>query len=161
MLTATIVGLDEANAKFSAYPAELAAGLDKTGNQLAAALLDKVRLDKLSGGVLNSRTGALAASISADVAATSDGVTASVSSSGVRYAGIQEYGGKTAAHEIVPTKGQALAFLVGGELRFARRIMHPGSVIPERSYLRSSLDELGPEIEAQMSAAVFRAWSDT
>ena len=44
-------------------------------------------------------------------------------------------GGRTAAHEILPDKAQALAFVVGGALRFARRVEHPGSTIPARAYL--------------------------
>ena len=54
------------------------------------------------------------------------------------------------AHEIVPVKGQALAFMVGGVLRFARKVEHPGSLIPERSYLRSTLDEMSGDIVAAL-----------
>ncbi len=150
MLSIAISGLDEVDAKLAAYAAQLVARLAKVSDELAQALVDKVRSDKLSGGVLTSRSGALAASISADIAVDGAGVTASVGSSGVPYAAIQEYGGKTAAHEILPTKAQALAFVAGGALHFARRVNHPGSAIPERSYLRSSLAELGPEIEARL-----------
>ena len=66
---------------------------------------------------------------------------------------IQEFGGKTAAHEILPVKAQALAFVAGGALRFARKVEHPGSLIPERSYLRSSLDEMSDEIVAALADA--------
>ena len=70
----------------------------------------------------------------------------------VKYAAIQEYGGKTAAHEILPDKGNVLAFLVAGAMHFARRVEHPGSIIPERSYLRSSLDEMSADIVAALAA---------
>ena len=43
--------------------------------------------------------------------------------------------------------------MAGGALRFARRVEHPGSVIPERSYLRSSLDEMSDEIVATLADA--------
>jgi phage gpG-like protein len=126
---------------------------------LTAALVDKVKNDKLSGGVLNARSGALRDSIVGDVALGADSVSASVGSTGdVKYAAIQEYGGKTAAHEILPDKARALAFFVGGALRFARRVEHPGSTIPERSYLRSSLDEMSPEIVASLGQSVDDAW---
>ena len=106
-----------------------------------------VKNDKLSGAVLNAGSGTLRDSIAANVSADADGVVASVGSEGdVKYAAIQEYGGKTSAHEILPIKAQALAFVVGGAQVFARRVEHPGSVIPERSSLRSSLDDMRDEI---------------
>ena len=83
---------------------------------------------------------------------------ANLTSAGVAYAAIQEFGGKTSAHEITPTKAQALAFVVGGDMRFARRVQHPGSNMPERSFLRSSLAELAGEIESQLAAAAGDAW---
>ena len=78
MLSINIAGLAELDARLAAYPGQLVSALDKTANQLAQALLDKVRSDKLSGGVLTSRSGALAASVSADVETSAAGVTASV-----------------------------------------------------------------------------------
>ena len=51
----------------------------------------------------------------------------------------------------MPSKAQALAFVAGGALRFARKVEHPGSMIPERSYLRSSLDEMSGEIVAALA----------
>ena len=147
-------GLDTTSTRLDAYPSALAAALAAKATELAAALADLVKTDKLAGEVLNARTGALAASIAADVSADADGVRASVGSSGdVKYAAIQEYGGKTGAHEILPAKAEALAFMAGGALRFARKVEHPGSLIPERSYLRSSLDETSGEIASALAEA--------
>jgi len=42
-------------------------------------------------------------------------------------------------------------------LRFARKVEHPGSVIPERSYLRSTLEEMGDEIAAALAGAASEA----
>ncbi len=154
MFALRVDGLDEAGARLDAYPAELAAAIAAKTAELAAMLADRVRTDKLSGGVLNARSGALKASIAAEVSANRDGARAAVGSNGaVPYAAIQEYGGKTAAHEILPVKAEALAFVGGGALRFARKVEHPGSVIPERSYLRSSLDEMSDEIVAALADA--------
>ena len=147
-------GFDEATARLDACPAALAAALAAKAAELAAALADRVRTDKLSGGVLDVRSGALRDSIAASVSAGGDGVRATVGVSGdVKYAAIQEYGGKTAAHEILPVKAQALAFLAGGGLRFASKVEHPGSVLPERSYLRSTLDEMRDDIVAALAGA--------
>lgn len=124
-----------------------------------AALADLVKSDKLAGGVLNARSGALSDSIVASVSAGVDGVLASVGSEGdVRYAAIQEYGGKTSAHEILPAKGDVLAFVIGDAQHFARRVEHPGSVIPERSYLRSALEDMKDEILAALADAAGEAW---
>ena len=161
MLSATIDGLDAATERLAAYPAALLAALQAKAAELAGVLADTVRNDKLSGGVLAARSGALRDSIVANVSLDGAAVVASVGSEGdVKYAAIQEYGGKTAAHEILPAKGQVLAFMAGGALRFARKVEHPGSDIPERSYLRSSLEEMSPEIIAGLGEVVSQSWED-
>ncbi len=160
MFAIALGGLDETSARFDALPAGLGAALAAKAAELAAALADRVRNDKLMGAVLNARSGALRDSIGAEVLADGDGVFATVGSFGdVKYAAIQEYGGKTAAHEILPAKTQALAFVAGGAQRFARKIEHPGSRIPERSYLRSSLEEMSDEIASSLAEATAEAWT--
>ncbi len=125
-------GLEETSARFDGYPAALQAALSAKTGELAAALADLVKNEKLAGAVLNEHTGALSASIEASVSANADGILASVGSEGdVKYAAIQEYGGKTSAHEILPVKAGALAFVVGDAQHFARKVEHPGSLIPE------------------------------
>jgi phage gpG-like protein len=154
MFAIGLEGLDEASALLDALPEALASGLAAKTAELSTALADRVRNDKLTGAVLKARSGALGDSIAADVSADGDGVVASVGSVGdVKYAAIQEYGGRTAAHEILPAKAQALAFVAGGAMRFAREVEHPGSLIPERSYLRSSLEEMSGDIVATLAEA--------
>jgi len=58
----------------------------------------------------------------------------------------------------LPVKGQALAFMVDGAQRFARSVQHPGSQIPERSYLRSSLSEMDDQIVDEFSDAADESW---
>ncbi len=161
MLSLSIEGAEALQARLDAFPAALASELAAKAQDLANALADKVKFEKLSGEVLNARSGALIASIGAEVSSDGDEVSASVGSYGdVKYAAIQEYGGKTGAHEILPAKAQVLAFLVAGAMRFARRVEHPGSVIPERSYLRSSLDEMSDEILAALAATPAETWEN-
>jgi phage gpG-like protein len=158
---ATLDGAEPLDLQLASLPADLLARLEEKARQLAAALTDKVRDDKLSGGVLQIRTGALKASISSDVSIDGNEVKATVGSFGdVKYAAIQEYGGRTSAHEILPDKAQALAFVIGGVQRFARRVEHPGSTIPASAYLQSSLDESRDQIVAELSGAVQEAWED-
>jgi phage gpG-like protein len=152
-------GLEETRAQFDVYPAALQAALSAKAAELAAALADLVKGDKLSGAVLNTRSGALSDSIAVSVTANSDGVLASVGSEGdVKYAAIQEYGGKTSAHEILHAKADVLAFVVGDTQHFARRVEHPGSLIPERSYLRSALADMKEEILAALADVAAEAW---
>jgi phage gpG-like protein len=159
MFALALDGLEETSTRFEGYPAALQAALSAKTAELAATLADLIKNDKLSGAVLNSRTGALSDSIAANVSAGADGVLASVGSEGnVKYAAIQEYGGKTSAHEILPVKGDVLAFVIGDAQQFARRVEHPGSVIPERSYLRSALEDMKDEILAELADAAAQAW---
>ena len=153
-------GLDALDRQLAGLPANLLARLEAKMRDLAASLAAKVRDEKLSGATLEAKSGALKNSIIADVAVEGDAVTATVGSSGdVKYAAIQEYGGRTSAHEILPDKGEALAFLVGGGLRFARRVEHPGSTLPARGYLSSSLEESREEIVAELAATATEAWT--
>jgi hypothetical protein len=158
MLTVTLTGQDELAARLDALPAAVAAAIAAKSAALADQLLQRVRA-KLGGVVLQPRTGALAASIGVDgPAIEGDRVVTTVFSAGdLKYAAIQEYGGVTGPHEILPSRAKALAFLSHGQEVFARVVHHPGSHIPERSYLRSSLAEMAAEIEAGMKAAVVAA----
>jgi phage gpG-like protein len=112
---------------------------------------------KLSGEVLQIRSGALAASIISSIENDGSDTSVSISSTGVPYAAIQEFGGKTAAHDIVAVKPKALAFSMGGDQIFAKSMHHPGSAIPARSYLGSSLAEMSDDIESGFKQAILDA----
>ena len=113
--------------------------------ELQAKLLAKVEAN-LSGDVLQTRTGALKSSIAVAIDVGADAFGVSMTSDGVAYAAIQEYGGHIAAHDIVPVKARALAFAGAGGTVFARRVHHPGSVIPARAPFGSALESLRGEI---------------
>jgi phage gpG-like protein len=147
MFTVELDGADQLSSGLASMPAAVRAALAAKAADLAHRLQAHVVQDKLSGQVLQAKTGALKASISATVDADAKGFKARVFSSGdVKYAAIQEYGGQTPAHDILPSKAKALAFVVGGKLAFAKVVHHPGSRIPARSYLRSSLSDMAAEI---------------
>jgi phage gpG-like protein len=158
MLTVTLTGADELDAKLDGLPAAVAAAIAAKSAALADQLLTLVR-SKLKGGVLQPRSGALAASIGVDGPRIEGErvVTTLFAGADLKYAAIQEYGGVTSPHDILPNRAKALAFLAGGEQVFAKVVHHPGSHIPERSYLRSSLAEMAVEIDAGMKAAVIDA----
>ena len=148
----------ELRQRLDAMPAAVQAALAAKATDLATRLRDHVVKDKLSGQLLKVRSGALRASIQAEVTLDEDAVLARVFSAGdVKYAAIQEYGGRTAAHDILPDRAKALAFLAGGETVFARIVHHPGSTIPEHAYLRSALADMAGEIVSELKAAAIQA----
>src|SRR4029077_15147624 len=84
---------DDYSASLSAMPDRVRQALSSKANALAVALEAKIQ-QKLSGGVLNMRSGALARSIIATVDESSADVSVRIGASGdVKYAAIQEFGG--------------------------------------------------------------------
>jgi len=154
---------DGASAALEDMPERVRDALSAKANALAAELEAKIQ-QKLSGGVLNARTGALARSIVTTIDETSAGISVSISTNGdVKYAAIHEFGGSIPPHQIVPDKAKALAFAVGGKEVFAARVNLPTVTMPERSYLRASLAEMADAIRDGLSEAVVegmeRGWS--
>lgn len=137
-------------------PRRLRVALTQRARSFRDELEARIRL-KVTGGVLQTHSGALAASILSSIDDDESGTTLTASSAGVPYAAIQELGGKTAAHEIIATNAKALAFSAQGGLVFTKKVNHPGSIIPPRSYLASSLSELRDEIESGLKSAILEA----
>lgn len=127
--------------------------LEAKAEDLRDALFTRVA-ENLSGEVLRERSGALKASITADLDVADDAIAISLASTGVAYAAIQEYGGTTPPHTIVPVKARALALAGGGV--FAR-VRHPGSRIPARPYLGSARESLHDEIVFGLKDAITTA----
>lgn len=100
-------------------------------------------------------SGRLLASIGGEMSESVTDVSATVFSRGVPYARIHEYGGQTRAHTILPRNASVLAFMGrDGKMVFARKVNHPGSNIPERSFMRSTLAEQRLEIIGAIRSAV-------
>lgn len=119
-------------------------------NQLMAQLSNYIVSQKLSGQVLNRRTGILAGSVHPVLASQAGtDLVAAVESSAppATYGRVHEYGG-TRAYPIVATKARALAFLMDGKKVFARSVTHPPA--KERSFMRSSLLDMKAEIESEL-----------
>ena len=148
---------DRASAALAAMPDRISAALSDKANALAAELEAKVQ-QKLAGGVLNPRTGALARSIVTTIEDSAADVSVSIATSGdVKYAAIHEFGGTIPPHQIVPDKAKALAFAVDGKQVFAKLVNLPVVTMPERSYMRSSLAEMADEIREELTAVVMKA----
>ncbi len=155
----TVVGDRALIARFREMPRAINQALYAKVLALSLKLEKKVKVDKLNGQVLNRITGALARSIHSVVDRQEHLVLGRVFSSGdVKYAAIHEYGGTTKPHIIEPKKANVLAFTgKGGETIFAKKVNHPGSKMPERSYMRSSLHDMSTEISLGMKEAIVRA----
>jgi phage gpG-like protein len=148
---------DTCSAALAALPDRLREALADKANVLAAELAAKVQ-QKLSGDVLNQKSGALARSIVTTIDDSSANISVTVASNGdVKYAAIHEFGGVIPPHEIVPDKARALAFVVGGKQVFAARVGLPAIAMPERPYLRSSLAEMADEIREGFAKAIIDA----
>jgi phage gpG-like protein len=148
---------DDASAALEAMPARIRDALADKANSLAAELQAKIQ-QKLSGSVLNQKSGALARSITATIDDVSGDLSVTLATlADIKYAAIHEYGGVIPPHQIVPEKAKALAFLLGGKQAFAARVNLPAIAMPERSYMRSSLAEMADEIRDGLSEVVAAA----
>lgn len=149
--------------------------------RLALILLTKVKEEKLSGQVLNVQSGRLRRSVRAKRARDDgDSISASVGTS-LGYAAIHEFGGTTRPHLILPKNAMALLLgnmtedvktksglyrrskkmkeaitkrIESGSLWFSKSVNHPGSKMPMRSFLRSSLEEMRQTIQDRLNYAV-------
>lgn len=115
---------------------------------------------KLSGQVLNVRTGRLRAAVGSRVYESGDEVIGEVyvPLDKVPYARLQEMGGKTKAHIIRPKVRKALRFIgADGDEVITSLVNHPGSVMPERSFMRSGLHDMTTRILNDLNDAIARA----
>ena len=173
MLRIIVSGENEVIANLRGMAMAVQAALIAKMQELTLLIEARVK-EKLSGEVLNvgknrpgHTGGQLRASVSQKVEVIGQTILGSIFSSGdVVYAAIHEYGGTTSAHIIVPKRASVLAFIPDkgavGELSragksgtvFASKVDHPGSHIPERSYMRSTLNEMSSQISLGIKQAV-------
>jgi hypothetical protein len=121
-------------------------------------LASKIVSEKLSGQVLHRRTGILAGSVHAEPV-SDDGTVirgSVVSSQGPSFYGKFHEFGVSHAWEIVATKRKALAFQLGvkenARTIFAAHVTHPP--LPQRSFMRSTLQESEQEIRETLAQSV-------
>ena len=155
MISVSANAVDAEIARLDALPQSLAARLADEVARLGEVLRDRVERN-LTGEVLQSRSGRLAGSVAVSVEASGAAMRASVSSD-APHAAIHEYGGTIPAHEILPRSARVLAFPWRGRRRFFKRVSLPAITMPERSFMRSALDETEPEIRAALAQAVAEA----
>jgi phage gpG-like protein len=155
MLTVEARGLTEALARVDGMGPKLQAALRDTVTQETFELQRHVVQDKLSGQVLNRRSGALSRSITARMT-ESAGTIRGIVGTNLAYGRIHEYG-RTIHHPgSVAREGGMLRFEVGGAVLFRKRTAPHEIRMPERSYLRSALRERREAFFAAVRATIAR-----
>ena len=151
MIRAWIVGDDAVIARLDAIPGSVAAAVRRAVEGQAIALTRYVKGSKLSGQVLRNRSGLLRASISYALMIADQGLTAQVGAN-VEYAHVHEYGGDFAikAHQRMMTQAFGRPVAIPRMISVRAHDAH----YPERSFLRSSLEENAACIRAAIEAAV-------
>jgi phage gpG-like protein len=162
--TVAITGTDRMTAKLEAISGNVRARLADAiqSETLALIVAAQARMDELFKNGGGKMRDSMTSTFEDDGAA----MTGTVTAAGLPYLAIQEFGGTTSPHDIFPVNAAVLAFfgqasaqfLPGGDatgpLVFAKAVHHPGSVMPERSYLRAALARRRSDIRAALAAAV-------
>ena len=145
--------LEEYGERLREKPAALDAALEAKINSLSARLLASIQV-KLSGEVLQQRTGVLLRSVEMQAAAWTGaicGATVGIpdGSPSWPYAIVHEMGG-LGYYDIVPVNAKVLAFAgAGGGTVFASVVHHPPAI--KRSFEATSVEELRPIFDAEIA----------
>ena len=154
MITAKLVGSEKLVRRVEFMPQRLHDELKRYIKAFTLQLTAKVKADKLSGQVLNVRTGRLRRSIHPEVIESPGRITGIVGTN-VVYAGRHEFGGTVQVKEHLRTIKQA----------WGRPLKEPKTItvkahnvnVKERSFLRSSLKEMEDQFYQGVDSAVRRA----
>lgn len=154
-ITSSFSGTDQKQAQAFAHLGEtFLARLMAKMNRLVLLLQAKIVGEKLSGQVLQHRTGKLAGSIRVQLAKVEgDAVIAGVQGAGgpAFYGAVHEFGGR-GPYTIQPVNKKALRFMMGGKAVFAKMVRHPA--LPERSFMRSAANEMKEQIQTEIASVV-------
>jgi phage gpG-like protein len=157
MISADLLGDEAALDRLRALPDAANAGLARAIAKLGIDLQNHVQQDKLSGQVLKVRSGMLKSSINVQIDQSATGATATVFTN-VDYAAAQEYGFsgtvnvRASLRQIKEAFGRPIAAKTISVRAHSRRMD-----LPERSFLRSALDDMTPDISAGVEDALREA----
>jgi phage gpG-like protein len=142
--------------KINNYEVNIRKALTEEITKLSIKLTNHIRTDKLTGTVLNVRTGRLRNSIKYNVSSNSNQVIGIVSTN-VVYARIHEYGSKGSVNvngftrKISQAFGKSITPKTVDVKSHIRRVN-----MPERSFMRSSLADMKSEILNKIKGAVVK-----
>jgi len=159
VITAYLVGDQQLLERLSTLPDAVNSGLLRAITQFGIELQRDVQQNKLSGQVLRSRTGSLRSSIDLRIDQNGGAIAASVFSDS-RYAGAQEYGfsGTVSIRASLRRITEAFGRPIAGKT-INMRSYNRGMDLPERSFLRSALEDMRPAIREEVEAALTEAVS--
>ena len=156
LVNVKVAGINEAIERMAGLQGSIHAALLKKTHVLALKLEAKNKNEKLNGGVLNRRTGALSRSIASDVIDEGSRIIGEVFSSGdVKYAAFWEFGFsgtenvKAHVRQITMAFGKPIPATAVNVKAHTRQVDQAA-----RSFLRSSLKEMKDEIVSGLTAAV-------
>lgn len=165
MIQVEVTGMGELTARLENMTATMSLRIVDAMHAIVLRLAGRVRGRM---GQLFRNPSRMQASVSSAVEVVGEAVIGTVGAYDLPYLRIQEFGGVTSPHDIFPVNGNVLAFLSSGGpvpfragassgvLTFAKVVHHPGSRIPERSYMRSALHLEKGSIVAMLQTAVGR-----
>jgi phage gpG-like protein len=159
MIDLQMIGADAIFARLDSLVPRLTAELQTSVGDLALRLTRMIQQDKLSGAVLQARSGQLQRSIRPVIESDGTTVTASISAD-VPYAAAQEFGfhGTVSVRQHLRRIKQAFGRPIAEKTITVRA--HPMRMnLPERSFLRSALADLQASgaIQAEVTAGIGRA----
>ena len=151
MLNAYVVGSEQVARSFRTMPDIILGRIEAVTEKFCLDLSARVKARKLTGQVLNVRTGRLRRSIHHELTRTSTKVQGAVGTN-VEYARIHEYGGtfQVPPHNRLITQawGKDLGFPVWQSVRgHSRRV-------PARSFLRVAYSEMRADYRRRIDAAL-------
>jgi len=136
-------GLELLRARFGRMPGQVRQRLRQVVRDMSELVAETARANmaRLFKGPV--------AEITTQVTDSGDVITGTITAGGTPFAAIHEYGGTVHIPEIFPVQAQALHWVSkGGAEVFARHAAAHDVRIPERSYLRSALDQREADIIA-------------
>lgn len=158
MLKMEFIGGDVLAAVLRSYGGKVQTAIVQSIGRSALRLQSEVMDNRLSGQVLNIRTGNLHRSIHQQVT-SSGGLVVGEVNTNVRYGVAHEYGFAGTVNVKASMRQIRQAF--GRPLKSPRYVQiraHSRNVkLPERSFLRSALRDMKPEIEADLQKSIERA----
>lgn len=137
---------------------KITAGLSMSISRLVLSLQRRVKMDKLSGQALNVRTGRLRRSINTRLEGMGTEHVAGYVGTNVSYARPHEYGFTGQVNVKQSLRMQTMAWGKSIEPQQITIRAHTRNVtLPERSFLRSALEEMDAEIQRELNGAVTEA----
>lgn len=163
MLGIRLIGLVQLQARLDHMPVTLQDKLRIFMARFTILLRDRVKANIVER--FKVVTGIFPGSVQSEQIEQIGSITGRVFIDTLPWAAIQERGGITRPHVIEPATASALAFLMparlgfsggpkGSALAFAQKVNHPGSNIPERTYMRLALVQMRAPFEGGIREVV-------